>query len=328
MGSSQAVCSGGQERYGYWVTFQGQRVIQACDDGVGPCANFGYDELNRLTSRSPISGGQNAFTYVYDRYGNRWQENPNGAQLSFDSYHNLIDSGGFSYDAVGNLKTDSIHTYTYDAEGNLTTVDGGATAKYTYNALNQRVRVDVGATAQEFVFNPNGQRTSIWDGNDGQLIQGQAYWGIQPLEFYSDGFAHFEHLDWLGTKRVTTNNTGVTEATFSSMPFGDFYNVTGGDYDSEHYALLDSDAETSTQHAQYRQYSPGLAGWLQPDPYDGSYDLSNPQSLNRYSYVLNNPLTFTDPLGLDYEFDCGDNCVGVVGRELASFGQYVVLNAS
>ncbi len=52
---------------------------------------------------------------------------------------------------------------------------------------------------------------------------------------------------------------------------------------------------------------------MSPDPYSGSYDMNNPQSLNRYSYVLNNPLAFTDRLGLDSGFDCGDNCVGVTG---------------
>jgi hypothetical protein len=40
--------------------------------------------------------------------------------------------------------------------------------------------------------------------------------------------------------------------------------------------------------------------WLPPDPLAG--DVSNPQSLNRYAYVLNNPTTLTDPLGLG---DCG-----------------------
>jgi hypothetical protein len=46
---------------------------------------------------------------------------------------------------------------------------------------------------------------------------------------------------------------------------------------------------------------------MSPDPYDGSYDATNPQSLNRYSYVLNNPLSLFDPLGLT---DCnhGEPC--------------------
>ena len=40
---------------------------------------------------------------------------------------------------------------------------------------------------------------------------------------------------------------------------------------------------------------------LSPDPYDGSYDLSDPQSFNRYAYTNSNPLTFIDPRGMQYE---------------------------
>jgi RHS repeat-associated protein len=64
------------------------------------------------------------------------------------------------------------------------------------------------------------------------------------------------------------------------------------------FATLDHDTESNTDHAQFRQYSPTQGRWLSPDPYDGSYDFTNPQSFNRYAYVYNNPLTFTDPTGL------------------------------
>jgi hypothetical protein len=37
--------------------------------------------------------------------------------------------------------------------------------------------------------------------------------------------------------------------------------------------------------------------WHSPDPLGG--DITNPQSLNRYAYVMNNPTTLIDPLGLD-----------------------------
>lgn len=57
------------------------------------------------------------------------------------------------------------------------------------------------------------------------------------------------------------------------------------------------DSETTLDHTWFRQYSPLLGRWITPDPFAGYID--NPQSLNRYAYVLNNPLSFKDPYGLD-----------------------------
>jgi RHS repeat-associated protein len=113
----------------------------------------------------------------------------------------------------------------------------------------------------------------------------------------------------------TTYNDGV-EGSFTSLPFGDgLATVSGSDTDANHYATLDHDNESDTEHAEFRQSSSAQGHWLAPDPYIGSYDPSNPQSMNRYVYALNNPLSYYDPLGLDYGFDCGDNCVGVVGTD-------------
>src|SRR5215469_12090362 len=203
------------------------------------------------------------------------------------------------------MTIDGFHSYTYDAEGNITQVDGGTTAKYYYNALNQRVRADVGGTSREYVFNLSGQRVSTWDGNTHGQVQGQYYWGSRPVAFYSGGSLHFQHQDWLGTERIRTNSSGATEASFASLPFGDGFSYSGSDDDPYHFAQLDQDTESNTQHAQFRNYSSTQGRWLSPDPYSGSYDFTNPQSFNRYAYAGNNPLRFVDPLGLN-EDGCDD----------------------
>ena len=70
---------------------------------------------------------------------------------------------------------------------------------------------------------------------------------------------------------------------------------------TNHYKFptLERDAESGLDHATFRQLSSAQGRWLSPDPYDGSYDLNYPQTLNRYAYVGNNPLGYTDPSGLD-----------------------------
>ena len=95
------------------------------------------------------------------------------------------------------------------------------------------------------------------------------------------------------------------------------------------FAGLERDTETAASvnsvldHTQFRQLSSAYARWLSPDPYDGSMDLSNPQTLNRYSYVIGKPLAFRDPTGLEGGAPCVDliTCaidVGIVIYDLSS----------
>jgi RHS repeat-associated protein len=53
--------------------------------------------------------------------------------------------------------------------------------------------------------------------------------------------------------------------------------------------------------AQHRRYNRYYARFEQPDPSDSSYDLTDPQSFNRYAYVQNDPVNFIDPSGLELE---------------------------
>ncbi len=59
------------------------------------------------------------------------------------------------------------------------------------------------------------------------------------------------------------------------------------------------DAETELDFAQARYYAKGLGRFNSVDPTLGSLRAENPQTLNRYSYALNNPLAFVDPDGLE-----------------------------
>jgi RHS repeat-associated protein len=151
-------------------------------------------------------------------------------------------------------------------------------------------------------------------------LEGNYYWNGKPLAYYTTAAdttakagIHFEHQNYLGTERMRTMPTGpynssapnyAVEANFADQPFGDNKKTFPGtvietsfDTDANHYAFLDTDKETATDHADFRQYSNAQGRWMAPDPYDGSYDPSNPQSLNRYVYAANSPLSAIDPSG-------------------------------
>ena len=112
--------------------------------------SFGYDEFNRLNAASFPTKGQ-AFNYVYDRYGNRWSQNVTQdsgpqPQISFNPANNQMN--GYTYDGAGNLLSDGAYQYSYDAEGDVTQVNGGNIATYAYDAFNHRERSDAGGHGQ------------------------------------------------------------------------------------------------------------------------------------------------------------------------------------
>ncbi len=169
----------------------------------------------------------------------------------------------------------------------------------SYDAFNRRVVTSTNGTILAYGFNSAGQRATVWDVN-GNLLSAQYYVGSQPLAYWlaADGHVRFQHQDWVGTERLRTSYNGSVEGSYISLPFGDgLTTASGSDTDAYHYAGQDSDT-VDLQHATYREFSSMQGRWLRPDPDDGSYDLGNPQSLNRYSYAGNSPTVFADPSGL------------------------------
>jgi len=80
----------------------------------------------------------------------------------------------------------------------------------------------------------------------------------------------------------------------------------------------------------FRQYSPTQGRWLTPDPAGmAAVDVTNPQTWNRYAYVLNNPLSNIDPQGADCVYNNGDGTVQVQSGDCNSStdsGYYVDCN--
>jgi RHS repeat-associated protein len=89
------------------------------------------------------------------------------------------------------------------------------------------------------------------------------------------------------------NITGVS----SALPYGQLgVNTTG---DNFLFTDHERDAENGSDATLYRHFASAQGRWLSPDPSNGSYNLLDLQSLNRYAYLTNRPMARVDRLGLD-----------------------------
>jgi len=308
-GASGVNCPGGTDLFGFAKSQSGSQVQSISDTVNDRYSDFQYDDLGRLNGATTHSGYTGiSLAATYDRYGNRWSQTvsntganmPPQTSFSFNTAKNQIS--GLGYDAAGNLINDTVaHTYQYDAENNLISIDNGSTATYSYNEFNQRQAASGGGVIERYGLDLAGRRSTVWN-DAGVMTQARYYNDLGPVAYWSqaDGNIHFEHQDDLGTERARSDLNGVREATYKTLPFGEQVGATGTDASSSHFALLDQDlaAGAGLSHAMFREYSSIEGRWTSPDPSQGSYDSSNPQSLNRYSYALNNPLSLNDPLGL------------------------------
>jgi RHS repeat-associated protein len=152
----------------------------------------------------------------------------------------------------------------------------------------------------EFLYDLDGHAVTMLDASTGGWDIGEIYAGPRHLATYSYSTTNFFHPDWLGTKRAMSNVSGAVSQTCTNLPFGDGPQCTGTtEWGYMHFTDDYHDSEDNLEHTLFRQYSSGQGRWMRPDPYSGSMDFGNPQSLNRYSYVTNNPTNAMDPLGLE-----------------------------
>ena len=256
--------------------------------------SYTYDPDNRIASASATGVSE---TYTPDAFGNLKQSGTYSFQQNF-SVNNQISATGYTYDAAGDLTADGNgNTYSYNADEMITASSG---ASYVYDALDQRVAKAGGSNAGETIYfngvpialhNPSNPPTDAY--TDLLYANGTMIAEVAGTQTAVPTYRISDHLSSLAAQ---INNSGGVTGTDTFLPFGQTLNSTTTD--SFQFTGLPQDTENSSYHAGYRNFSYEQGRWLSPDPYNGSYDVTNPQSFNRYSYVNNNPMGFIDPSGL------------------------------
>ena len=103
------------------------------------------------------------------------------------------------------------------------------------------------------------------------------------------------HPDHLGSTNVVTNEAGQVVARMEYVPFGATSHQEGSANPPHKFTGQRLDDATGLYYYNSRYYDADLGRFTQPDPFVQSP--GDPQSLNRYSYVRNNPINLIDPSG-------------------------------
>jgi RHS repeat-associated protein len=288
--------------------------------GFTATQSYTYDSLNRLKSAVETVAGQANPSwnqvFKYDRYGNREFDtnNKNSINLLSGCPVNVCNPTanptnnklvGTNYDNVGNTKIDANgQVFTYDAENKQTKVvnsQGVTLGEYFYDGDGKRVKKIASLTSETTIF--------VYDAS-GKMVAEYSTVSASQTE------AKISYLtnDHLGSSRITTDSLGKVISRRDFLPFGEEIQRAsyGNDLVRQKFTGYERDTETGLDFAQARMFGSGLGRFTSPDPYNIIFEsqiekdkaqekliayLKQPQQWDRYVYVANNPLNYTDPTG-------------------------------
>lgn len=190
---------------------------------------------------------------------------------------------------------DGVWHYTWDTASRMTRAESGTYAvDYWYDASGQRIRQ---------VDNAGMQIDSISDRYEveGDEIRQYLFVGDRRIAtLTSNGSTEtmaYHHEDHLTGASVDTDATGNILLAVDYLPYGST-RVEQSNPDHENrfrFTGQEQDTTTGLYYYDARYYDPSIGRFISQDPWAGR--LMDPQTLNKYSYVLNNPMKYKDPTG-------------------------------
>jgi RHS repeat-associated protein len=246
--------------------------------------SLGYDAADQLLNIIQTGTSAGSFTEAYDPAGNRSSETTNGVTRTFQD--NALNQQISSSDL-----TATNATYQWDAEQRLVgIIQGTNQSQFFYDGFGRRLRiVEIRGNVT------NAERRFVWSGpeiceeHNSKDVVVNRYFDQGEQQNGTNLYYTMDHLD---NVRELTDGTAAVRAEYAYAPYGMTTKING-DLEANfgfngYFRHLASGLDLTL----YRAYDAGKARWLSRDPW-----LQTDGSLNLYTYVFNDPINFTDPLG-------------------------------
>jgi RHS repeat-associated protein len=298
---------------GYQYDYLGN--LLTCTDYLNSTNNqvFAYDNVNRLlTFAGPWGDG--AYSYVPNYAISRRSHETIGANMT--TYYYSATSHRLSYTAG-----EKNYQFAYDNNGNLTNITNNMTLIYDYE--NKPVRFDNLATGEvtQLGYDGRGDRifkavskapllTDTWvyyfTGLQGEILceitapsqitTNYVYLNGKCLCKVSAGKKYFYHHDYLGNVKAVTDEMGAKIYAWIGYPFGEEYQVLGGEYNSYRFTGKELDLSTGFYYFGARYYMSEIGRFITPDV-SVKLHKEDPMAMNAYTYCSDNPTKYVDPDG-------------------------------
>uniref|UniRef100_UPI0040487091 SpvB/TcaC N-terminal domain-containing protein n=1 Tax=Rheinheimera sp. TaxID=1869214 RepID=UPI0040487091 len=285
---------------------------------TGAQEQYIYDELHRLTDSTYSNLGYTVpISYSYDAVGNLLQKSDYANTYRYGNAARSLggNAGSNAVRQVVKLNNSTVN-FSYDNQGNLTAGDGLA---ITYNSFKQPTQITRNGNSFGFTYGANLERlkevrngVTTYEIDKQYEEESNGNWRIYLQDIAiikydsSNGQQiRYTHKDRLGSTLTYSDHNGQVTDRRMFDAFGKPRAVDGNTLTPPRLQNLTLSRNGFTDHRHLdevelihmngRAYDYNLGRFLSVDPIIQSP--GNSQSLNPYSYIMNNPLAGTDPTG-------------------------------